>query len=588
MNGISVDTRIANQHGIGNVVTARAEGKSNGSNDNQIRCVNGYEEGHHHASTCIVKPKKMDVAYLQKHIQIAQKEEAGIQVTQEEFDFMADACASEETKRVQTNCTSEDTLQQASTSRTQPDNAPVYDSDGLTEVPNDETCCVNDILNMLPFNVQSTDLQTELDHMKEKLETCIIKKEKEYVVLWNNWYTKCEECKYDKISYDKAYTDMQTKIEWLQAQLGDLKGKSSNSQCASNTLDPVSQKHEDEKVSLEFQVQNYAKENEHLKTTYRNLLDSITVTQHQTKSIINSLRKQLYDTIYENTKLRAQLFDKVSEQKDTTKGTRTDTKFTKQSILGKPPSSSKPKLSLVTPFPKFTVLPKKDESNALLKPFNSNSAPPPRESKFVQTIKVIASRIFRTNHSKTFRVDNVVPNKPVNSSVRTKPITTSQLNVIHKQHANSDSNGFSPTSVINTAKTRRPLPVRIHSKSNSSFLSNNFGKIEENHRNLPIPKTKKHKSSKCNNIKLAIRNAKSKVVCAMCNRYDSYDVNDKSWKVYSVICSTNYSNGENQVVSKSSSVTTADESDKRQQQQDSTSSTSTLATTISAGGIFDL
>ncbi|GJY35553.1 hypothetical protein Tco_0420931 [Tanacetum coccineum] len=252
MNGISVDTRIANQHGIGNVVTARAEGNSNGSNDNQIRCVNGYEEGHHHASTCTVKPKKLDVAYLQKQIQIAQKEEVGIQLTQEEFDFMVDACA--------------------------------------------------------------------------------------------------------------TYTDMQTKIERLQALLGDLKGKSSNTQCASNTLDPVSQKLEDEKVSLEFQVQNYAKENEHLKTTFRNLLDSIT--------------------------LRAQLFDKVSEQKDTTKGTRTNTKFTKQSILGKPPSSSKPKLYSLTPFPKFMVLPKKDESNALLKPVNSNSAPPLRESKVVQTVKV--------------------------------------------------------------------------------------------------------------------------------------------------------------------------------------------------------
>ncbi|GKG18421.1 hypothetical protein Tco_0372719 [Tanacetum coccineum] len=48
------------------------------------------------------------------------------------------------------------------------------------------------------------------------------------------------------------------------------------------------------------------------------------------------------------------------------------------------------------------------------------------------------------------------------------------------------------------------------------------------------------------------------------------------------------SNGENQVVSKSSTVTTADASDKRHQQKDSTSSTLTLATTISADGNFDL
>ncbi|GJU39614.1 reverse transcriptase domain-containing protein [Tanacetum coccineum] len=193
----------------------------------------------------------------------------------------------------------------------------------------------------------------------------------------------------------------------------------------------------------------------------------------------------------------------VSERKGTTKGTRTNTLFTKQSILGKPPSSSyKQKLYSVTPFPKSSVLPKVDKTNALSKPVTSNSAPSTRESKGVQTVKVIASRFFRTNHSKTSRVDNVVPNKPVKSSVRTKSITASQPNVIHRQQANSNSSGFSPTRVNNAAKTISPQPARVHSKSKSSCLSNNFEKLEENHRNSLIPKIQKHKSSKCNNIKL--------------------------------------------------------------------------------------
>ncbi|GJX22702.1 hypothetical protein Tco_0227147 [Tanacetum coccineum] len=51
---------------------------------------------------------------------------------------------------------------------------------------------------------------------------------------------------------------------------------------------------------------------------------------------------------------------------------------------------------------------------------------------------------------------------------------------------------------------------------------------------------------------------------------------------------TKYSNGENQVVLKSSAVTTTDASNKRQQQPDSTSSTSTLATAVTANGNFDL
>nr|GEV14446.1 hypothetical protein [Tanacetum cinerariifolium] len=295
-----------------------------------------------------VKPRKRDAAYLQQQLQIAQEKEAGIQSTQEEFEFRATADSYEETKRVKVNYTLEDTLQQASISGTQSDNAPIYDSDGSTE---------------------------------------------------------------------------------------------------------------------------------------------------------------------------------VSEQKGTTQGTRMNSMFTKQSILGKPPSSSyKEKLSSVTPFPKCLVLPKVNKTNALSIPVTSNSAPAIRESKVVQTINVIAHKIFRTNPFKTSKVDNVVPNKPVKTNVRIKPITVSQLNVIHKQQANSGSNGFSFTRVNNTAKTRRPHPRsnsntnRVPSKSESSCLSNNVEKIEENHRNLKSSLNQKHMSSECNNITLAIRNAKFEIVCVMCKK----------------------------------------------------------------------
>ncbi|GKB00685.1 hypothetical protein Tco_0828678, partial [Tanacetum coccineum] len=272
-------------------------------------------------------------------------------------------------------------------------------------------------------------LELEIEHLLravvKRFENCIIKKENEYAKLWNDWYIKCEECKYDKISYDKAYNDMQQKIERLQAQLGDQKGKSKDTPCVSNTLDPLAQKLENEVVELEFQ-------------------------------------------------------------------------FVKQSILGKPPSSSRPKLYVVTPLPKSTAFPKVGETNALSKPVTSNLAPSSHESSVVNNERVIAPRIFRIN--------------PFKAS---------------KEDVNSNRNGFSPNNVESTTRTRIPQP-----------------------RNNPK--------------------------------------SDKSWKVYSVICLMNYSNGENQVVSKTSAVTTADASDKRQQQQDSTSSSSTLATTITADGNFDL
>nr|GEU63207.1 hypothetical protein [Tanacetum cinerariifolium] len=487
-NGLIVVPGIANPNPNrnGNVVAARAE----------------------------VRPKRSDAAYLQTQLLIAQKEEAGIQLQAEEFDLMAAVADLDKIEKVNANCIFMANLQQASISRTQTDKALVYDSDGSAEytelldptlephqVQHNDSNVISEVSSVeqdgetidqhlatveetrayfeslynnlaieveeslyngkvllekhdppavydseeslqlaqerlqslakeaheslakhkaleLEINrllraifsqyimsivqnnsvVDTSNLQTELERTKERFENCIIKKENEYAKLWNDWYKKCEECKYDKILYDKAYNDMKQKIEWLQAQLGDQKGKSKDTLCVSNPLDPLSQKLENKNVELEFQVRNYKKENAHLKTTYKNLFDSISVTRAQTKTIIDSLQDKLHDTIYENAKLRAHLFDKVSEQKDTTKG------------------------------------------------------------------------------------------------------------------------------VDNTAKTKRPQSRsntkndRVPSTSKSSCSKNTKVKVEEHPRNLLLYKNKKHMSHEYNNVKLAIQNDKSEVVCAMCKQ----------------------------------------------------------------------
>nr|GFC51641.1 hypothetical protein [Tanacetum cinerariifolium] len=203
--------------------------------------------------------------------------------------------------------------------------------------------------------VDTSNLQTKLDCTKERFENCIIKKDNEYVKLWNDWYKKCEECKFDKISYDKAYKDMQQKIKRLQAQLGYLKGKSKDTSCVSDNLYPLSQKLENENVELEYQ-------------------------------------------------LRAQLFNKVSDQKDNKHGTSANTKFAKQSIVGNLPTLG----------------------------------------------------MFRINPFKTSREENHVPNT-VKASARTKPITVSQPPDFTKKDVNSDSNGLSSIGIYNT-KTRRSQP----------------------------------------------------------------------------------------------------------------------------------
>ncbi|GJR72057.1 retrovirus-related pol polyprotein from transposon TNT 1-94 [Tanacetum coccineum] len=182
--------------------------------------------------------------------------------------------------------------------------------------------------------VDTLNLQTELKRTKDHLENCIIKKENEYDKLWNDWYKKCEECKYEKNLYDKAYNDMQQKIEQLQAQLGDQKGISKNTPCVSDTLDPLPQKLENENVELEFQ--------------------------------------------------------------DSTHGKSENTKFAKQSILEKPPSSSRPKLYDVTPLSKSTAIPKVGEMNALSNQVTSNLVHSSHKSKVVKNDKVIAPKFLET------------------------------------------------------------------------------------------------------------------------------------------------------------------------------------------------
>nr|GEX91432.1 hypothetical protein [Tanacetum cinerariifolium] len=67
-----------------------------------------------------------------------------------------------------------------------------------------------------------------------------------------------------------------------------FKSTSSGAQFLGEKLKP-----ENENVELEFQVLNYARENAHLKATYKNLFDSIFVSRNQTKTIIASLQNEL-------------------------------------------------------------------------------------------------------------------------------------------------------------------------------------------------------------------------------------------------------------------------------------------------------
>nr|GEX22295.1 hypothetical protein [Tanacetum cinerariifolium] len=380
-NGLIVVPRIANQNTNrnGNVVATRAEGNATGNNGNRIRCYNCKGLGHF-ARNCTVRPRRRDAAYLHTQLLIAQKEEAGIQLQDKEFDLMSAAADLDEIKEVNAN----------------------------------------------------------------------------FILMAN--------------SKHRHRVLRQTKLSSVTQM---------------------------DQLSMEQ--------------------DGGTTDQHP---VTIKERHAYFESFYNNLAIEV---EKVSEQKDTTKGTSVSTQFCKKSILGKPPSFSKPKLYDVTLFPKSKGLPKIDETHTLSKLVTSNSIPTPQESKVVKNDKVIAPGMFRINLFKPSREEKNVPNK-VKVSVRTNPITVSQPHVITKKDVNSDSNGLSSIGVDNTAKTRWPQPRsntkndRVPSASKSSCSKHKEVEVEEHPRNLPLFKNKKHMSSKCNNVKLAIRNDKSKVVCAMCKQ----------------------------------------------------------------------
>nr|GEZ36171.1 integrase, catalytic region, zinc finger, CCHC-type, peptidase aspartic, catalytic [Tanacetum cinerariifolium] len=120
------DRQIQNNGGIQGAQNASVQ---SGGNQNGLVVVPGIANQSgtglgHIARNCTARPRRRDAAYLHTQVLIAQKEEAGIQLQAEEFDFMAAA----------------------------------GDPDGLAEVHLNDNCYDNEIFNMFTQQEQYTNL----------------------------------------------------------------------------------------------------------------------------------------------------------------------------------------------------------------------------------------------------------------------------------------------------------------------------------------------------------------------------------------------------------------------------------------------
>ncbi|GJY97300.1 hypothetical protein Tco_0514210, partial [Tanacetum coccineum] len=146
-------------------------------------------------------------------------------------------------------------LQQASTSGTQTNKTLVYDSNGSAKLLKEKSTVssLQEEKKKLKsdFKIQAAKFVRDFQSLAKEADESLAKHK---ALEWEIERLLRAVVSHDiVILYDKAYNDMKQKIERLQAQLGDQKGKSKDTPCVSDALDPLPQKLENENVKLEFQ-----------------------------------------------------------------------------------------------------------------------------------------------------------------------------------------------------------------------------------------------------------------------------------------------------------------------------------------------
>nr|GEU50653.1 retrovirus-related Pol polyprotein from transposon TNT 1-94 [Tanacetum cinerariifolium] len=650
-------------NGNGNLVAVRSEGNETGHNGNQIRCYNCRGVGHF-ARNCMVRPMRRDAAYLQTQLLIAQKEEAGIQLQAEEFDLMAAAADLDEIKEVNANCILMANLQQASTSGTQTNRAPVYDSDGSAENDNNVIYEVTSVeqsretVEQIPINVEETHLNKQLSKEKsmvsflleekkklksdfkiredelldkksqlekriKELDNILVKmgqsiqtihmlspkpdsfyhtKQKMALGYQNPFYLKQAQQKqqslYDgkvllekhdpPISGEELYFSNTFKTATVSKPISIL-----NEECLDDTTPSVARKFLNEVKSTIVTLQHVVKHRMTLDTynwsssahqeLHKIVKDENFLIVNQVDARVQnfeiqflkeaakfvgdfkSLAKEADESLAKHNALELEIerFLRAVASQDImsvvqnnyvgeTSNLQSELERTKEHfencIIKKENEYAKlwndwykkceeckfDKISYDKAYNDMQQKTKRLQAQLrdLKGKITSNLIPTPQESKVVKNDKVITPEclgliLLRLLGKKSMCLTKI-------ASVRSKPIIVSQPPVITKKDVNSDSNGLSSTGIDNT-KTRRPQPRsntkndRVPSVSKSSCNKNKGVEVEEHHKNLLLSKNKKHMSSACNTLSLILKMLNLKLF-VLCTQKANVSINEKQKK----------------------------------------------------------
>nr|GEW27232.1 hypothetical protein [Tanacetum cinerariifolium] len=477
---------------------------------------------------------------------IAQKEEAGIQLQAEEFDFMATAGDLDKIEEVNANCIFMANLQHASTFGTQLDKAPSYGTDGSAEkmalgYPNPSYLKKAQLKKQGLYNGNLLLEEHDPPVVYDSEETLKLAQESREKMRFLK--KEIKPANYAKINHLSGFFVPQTtksKEELFLSNVSNMVNVSKtisipNEDLSDDTTPSVAQKFLNEVKSSLVTLQRVVKQKMTLEV--HNWSSSAhkevhKIISHELAPIINQVDARVQNFEIQFLQEAAKfvrdfksLTKEADESLDKEKSLELEIeRLLKASVshdimsivqkwlwISVTPQVDKPKLIFVTPC-----------SKKLHASIPSHSVPQPREFNVVKHRNVIAPGMFKIDPSQTSRVD-LVPNKQSSESFKTNPITNSQRHVTSKENVSSDTVNASSTGLVHNARTRRPQPkgnsrnARVPSASKSSEVKENVT-VEDHRRILLLSKNQKTMSSECNNIKLAIWNDKFEIVYGTCKQ----------------------------------------------------------------------